>query len=67
MTISQVDISVKNLVDMYHVYGVETIFNALARACKDDKYLTSDHLHAMLDNSIVRTKEVSCNEDTFYN
>lgn len=57
MTIRDLDTAMKNLVSMHHVYGVECLFNALARACKDDKYLQADNLHRMLDWSINFVKE----------
>ena len=57
MKIVDLDRTMKNIVDMYSVYGVECVLNALARACIDDKYLQADHLHRMLDYSINKAKE----------
>lgn len=51
MTIAETDREVKDLVEKHHVYGAETIINALVRACDKKPYLGRAELIKLIDNA----------------
>ena len=57
MTIANALNSIRYLIKDHHVYGAECILNALAYACKDEKYLDRADLHRLLDRAIDRAEE----------
>lgn len=54
MTIAQTDREIKELIDKHHVYGAETVINALVRACDGQDYLGRDAIVKMLDSAYAR-------------
>ena len=54
MKIAEIDREVKGVITEHSCYGAECIINALARAVKNDRWLTGSALHAMLDAAISR-------------
>ena len=52
MTIRELDPTIREVVDQWHVYGAEAVINALVRACKGKRYLDAEALHRMLESAI---------------
>lgn len=54
MTIAGTDRAVRELIKEHHVYGAETVINALVRATTDELYLGEDVLIRMIHDAYVR-------------
>lgn len=52
MTIRELDPTIKEVIENWHVYGAESVINALVRACKNQQYLGAEALHSMLECAI---------------
>lgn len=58
LTIARLDREFTALIDMHHVYGAESIVNALVRATKGHPYLTKDDVF-MLFYKAYQMEEVA--------
>lgn len=54
MTIAETDRQVRELIREKHIYGAQTIINALVRAAQTEPYLTKDAIIKMLDYAFER-------------
>ena len=54
MTIAGTDREVRVLIKQHHIYGAETIINALVRAAQTEPYLTKDAIIKMVDRAFER-------------
>ena len=54
MTIAGTDRAVRELIKEHHVYGAETVINALVRATTDELYLGEDVLIRLIHKAYER-------------
>ena len=54
MTIAGTDREVRVLIKQHHIYGAETIINALVRAAQTEPHLTRDEIVSMVDHAFKR-------------
>lgn len=54
MTIAQTEKEIKGLVKEHHIYGAETIINALVRSSKDISYLDEETIVKMVKSAFER-------------
>lgn len=57
MTIAATDREIKGLIDDHHVYGAETVINALVRASANQPYLNEEAMIILVKNAFERLKE----------
>ena len=54
MTIASCDREVRELIEKHSIYGVETVVNALVRACKAHPYCDMAYVTNMLQHAFKR-------------
>lgn len=54
MTIASTDKEVKELINDHHIYGLESIINAVVRACKDESYVNEDYIIKLVKSAYER-------------
>ena len=54
MTIAGTDREVRVLIKQHHIYGAETIINALVRAAVTEPHLTKDAIIKMVEHAFER-------------
>lgn len=57
MTISELDKSLREVVERYHVYGAESIINALIRACEGRDYLSREYVIKLVNAAYRHMEE----------
>lgn len=57
MTIAGTDKAVRDLIKEHHVYGAETVVNALVRATIDEPYMGEDMLIRLVHKAYEREEE----------
>ena len=59
MTIASCDREVRELIKKHSIYGIETVVNALVRACKDNPDCDMAYVTNMLQRAFKRKEERS--------
>ena len=58
MTIASCDREVRELIEKHSIYGVETVVNALVRACKDNRECDMAYVTNMLQHAFKREEAI---------
>jgi hypothetical protein len=54
MTIASTDKEINELINDHHIYGLESIINAVVRACKDEPYVNEDYIIKLVKSAYDR-------------